>query len=235
MDVYYLGQTIDLGPEVIRDAEGEATTADEKAVTVTSPSGEQLLELSIEGAGGDDGYSVPALTLDEPGTWHVEWLLTNGEYTAAHAYQLLVVARGFATVSDVTARLGRADSALEDNAQIAMLLDLATTLIAEAAGQDAAWAADLDPVPVALRVIAIEAVVRVLLNPSGVRQMQQTLGSYSRGETFGTDHRGGLALTDDEESRIRRAIYGASSGSASVRSVVHDVWPGIEIEADDDE
>ncbi len=128
----------------------------------------------------------------------------------------------FATTDEVAARIGRDLSATETT-QTETLLELATGLIADACGRDEAWAAALDPVPPTVRVVCIEATVRVLLNPRGVRSQQEALGAFSHAESF-TDSPGaaGLTLTPTEQRMVRRAVYGSSTGSAPLGSMLDD-------------
>lgn len=142
-------------------------------------------------------------------------------------YEVLDVQPGrntAAAVTDVQRRMGAlwADSYAD---QVGYLLDEVTGLLAEACDQTPAELCELEPIPPAVRVIAVEAVVRVLFNPVGAQARQETLGSYSHSDTFvqnGPNAAAGLMLTPTEERRARQAVFGASSGTARVRSTFND-------------
>lgn len=117
----------------------------------------------------------------------------------------------FATVDQVAVRAGRDLTAPEQEMATA-LLDAAAGLIADAVGQDDAWITGLDPVPSILSTVSVEAVWRVLTNPSGAIVTMEQLGAYQHSETWGSPRVGaaqlGLALTKTEERQVRRAVNG---------------------------
>lgn len=162
------------------------------------------------------------------------------EFYPAEGYEVLDVEPGrrtFAALSDVARRMGRELTAAEED-QTLYLLAAATDLIADAVGRDGTWAAQLEPIPPALRIITVEAVVRLLFNPRGAQTTQETLGSYSHSETFsqnGANATSGLMLTVAEERRARQAVFGAGAGSVRVRSVLHDVATARGLLIEDDE
>lgn len=130
----------------------------------------------------------------------------------------------FATAEDVAKRLGRT-AAYEGAAldQVNTLLDLADDAILDAVDKTSAWVDDEDTmVPPALRAIAIEVVFRALLNPTGARSHSRTLGAFQESTSF-RDSTGGVELTDSEERRARRAVYGTTSASAPVHAIVDDI------------
>lgn len=128
----------------------------------------------------------------------------------------------FATAAEVAARLGRELTEAE-TAHVEMLLSLAASAIAAACDKDDAWAASLaEDVPNALRITSIEMVVRVLQNPGGVRSRSKTLGQFSTAESF-ADKSAELALTDAEERRVRRAVFGTGSGSAKAQTLIDEL------------
>lgn len=71
---YSVGQTIDLGPEVVTDANGNATTASAKVVTVKAPDGTTSTP-TVTGSGGASGYDA-SLTVTQIGVWSYEWDFT---------------------------------------------------------------------------------------------------------------------------------------------------------------
>ena len=132
----------------------------------------------------------------------------------------------FATADDVAARLGRELTIAEENL-VEAVVEQVTDLIADAVGQDADWAADLDPVPAVLTAICVEKAIAVGSNPNGVASRSETLGSFSSSETFRKDS--GLYLTPLEERLARRAVLGRLAGSSRPESTadeVHDLFYG---------
>lgn len=112
----------------------------------------------------------------------------------------------FATADDIAARLGR-DLAAGETEPVDLLLEGATAMIAEAAGQDDDWSDALTPVPRVLKFVCIEAVCRAMANPQGIASLQEQLGAYSSTVHFrDLDMGGGLWLTDAERRQIRRVI-----------------------------
>ena len=124
----------------------------------------------------------------------------------------------FATTTDVGDRLGRTLTAGEETT-VGLLLELAQGVIADAAGEDDAWADELSPVPVVLKALAIELVCRALANPNSLESLQESLGQANYSARF---REAGLFLTPYEESLVRRAAGTTTSGSALVRSLVGD-------------
>lgn len=119
----------------------------------------------------------------------------------------------FASIDDVQARLGR-ELTSPEIIQASKLLELATYAIAAAAGRDQAWVEAQTTFPGVTRTICVEAVVRVLLNPRGIKFSQKQLGSYGHSETYAGD--GQLALTKIEKRDARKAINGASFWSLTM-------------------
>lgn len=109
----------------------------------------------------------------------------------------------FATSDDVATRLERPLSD-EEAANVDLLLDFASTLVADAAGKGDDWTPD--PVPNVVRLVTVEAVYRVMVNPSGSTFTMEQLGSYQFSERFDA---AGLALTERERRSVRRAVNGA--------------------------
>lgn len=139
----------------------------------------------------------------------------------------------FATLDQLATRIGKtsADDFTEgEAAQGTLLLELVTGLITHAVDQTEEWAAALDPVPLTLQSVCLEATLRVLsgalANPAGFSSETETLGAYSHTVRYasasdgGSDGpAGGLALTPSEERRVRRAVFGSSVGSVTVESI----------------
>lgn len=129
----------------------------------------------------------------------------------------------FATTDDIAARLGRDSLTAAELSQATSLIEGATAVIAEAVDKDDAWVAALDPVPNVLRVVTVEAVVRAMANPSGLRSESEQLGSYQHSQSF-RDDGGGFWLTTTERMLVRRAVWGALSGSSRPTGVVEQVY-----------
>lgn len=128
----------------------------------------------------------------------------------------------FATVEDVATRLVRTLSA-EEGAAAEMLIEAATAVIADAAGKDDAWAAGLDPVPQMLRFLTIELVCRAMANPDALRSISKQLGSYQSTRSF-RDVGGSLLLSDVERLLVRRTVFGRTSGTVKIASVVDEMY-----------
>lgn len=152
------------------------------------------------------------------GPYEVVW--TNDDVEVTESLQVHAYGSGdvtsFATAAHLQARMGRATAyADEQLAQVEILLELATGEILGAVSKTPAWAAEQDEIPSVLRSLCIELVVRVLMNPGGVRSESESLGAHQHAVTF-ADGMGAIVLTDEEVLRARRAVYG--SNTASVRS-----------------
>lgn len=117
----------------------------------------------------------------------------------------------FADPTDVQARLGRESLTTVETNQAIWLLEAATGLIAEAVDKDDEWSAALDPVPFALKALTVEITIRAMANPSGLRSISETLGSYSYSQLFAGL---GIMLADEEVALVRRVIN-ANAGRAS--------------------
>jgi hypothetical protein len=127
----------------------------------------------------------------------------------------------FASTEDVADWLGR-DLTAAETPSVELLLDLATAMIADAAGENDAWAEALDPVPDVLRGLTLVQVARVMANPNGLRNIAENLGQFNYSAAFRPE---GLGLTDLERAVARRAAGLPSSGSSRPRSVIGDFYP----------
>jgi hypothetical protein len=129
----------------------------------------------------------------------------------------------FATPEDVAARRV-ATFTDEDTATAAFLVNAATAVIVDAAGKTDDWALALDPVPRILKYLCVEVAARAMANPDSVRSVSEQLGAYQESVSFrDAAVGGGLLLTSVEELLVRRAVYGRTSGSVRVASVVDDL------------
>jgi hypothetical protein len=127
----------------------------------------------------------------------------------------------FATSDDVATRLGR-DLTQAEVDMVDLVIEIVTGLIADAAGQTAAWAAALTPVPAYYKALCIEKAIVVGSNPNQLVSLQKQLGAYMSDKTFRPTT---LFLTAEEEARILKFVPGvAVSGSARVPSLLHDVY-----------
>lgn len=121
----------------------------------------------------------------------------------------------FATVDELARRLGMVDASELSTGQVAqgtMLLRLMTSVIAQAVGRTEAWVTTLNPIPAIIRAVCLEAVARVMQNPSGARSKSETLGQWSHSTSY-TDRGHGLLLTDAEMLLVRRAVWGTGSAT----------------------
>jgi hypothetical protein len=134
----------------------------------------------------------------------------------------------FATFEDVAIRLGRPLTAAEE-AMAGSVIELVTGLIADAVGKDAAWAVALDPVPPTLRAVCVEKTLAVGSNPNRLAAFSEQLGAHQVSKTFPRSDVG-VFLTDEEERRVRAAVYGGrDSGSVVIGSILDDLpitWDG---------
>ncbi len=122
----------------------------------------------------------------------------------------------FASLNDLAVLLGNASSANLTDAQAAqgtMLLELATGVLTGALGKDDDWAAALDPVPAALRLVCLAMVAPVMQNPGGARSESETLGAYSHSTSYTDDAHGLGELTTAWLAMCRRAVYGRGSAT----------------------
>lgn len=132
----------------------------------------------------------------------------------------------FASVDEVRLRMGRAEFTEAETAQVEYLLALAASAIASDLGYDDSWSAELEAVPTALRTTSIEMVQRIMSNPGGVRSRQETLGSHSLGETY-ADATAALEITERESLRCHRAVFGSTTASARMGSVLDSIGPDL--------
>ena len=126
------------------------------------------------------------------------------------------------TNTDIATRLARTLTTTEE-AQADLLLEQAVAAVADACGKDDDWADELDPIPAALAGIVVEAVARAMSAPVGLRSRQETLGQHSYSESFNDDLAQGLQLTDAEELKVRRIVFGSNSGGARAESIADDL------------
>lgn len=124
----------------------------------------------------------------------------------------------YATADDVAARLGR-DLTADETTQAEAVLDIVAGLIADAVAKDGdAWVAD--PVPTTLMLLSIEKAISALVNPNNLASFSEQLGSYQHSGTYPRSGDVGIFLSDSEERRVRRAVYGAASASVRIGSVL---------------
>lgn len=117
----------------------------------------------------------------------------------------------FATIDDVEIRAGR-ELTVAEAEQAEQVIGTVTSLICDAAGQDAEWAADLDPVPGVLTAVCVERVVAAIANPSGLAAESERLGEYEHSLTFPREG-GGIYLTPAEQLQVSRAVNGTNVSS----------------------
>ncbi len=139
----------------------------------------------------------------------------------------------FATVGDVETRLGRELTETETN-QIESLIDGATAIVTQAAGRDDAWADSFGdgsgetPLPQIIKTVTIELVARVADNPSTLKSIAETVGSYQVSKTYGDVV--GFELTQAEKMMVSRAANGSTVTSVHMPSIISEVFPNTEID-----
>jgi hypothetical protein len=229
VSIYTQGQAARLEVGPITNIAGTAIDPSPLTLTVYEPDGTEAHAFTY----GTDAELVK----DATGEYHADIELTSGgmwrsvfawgtgdEAGEANLEVWVADTVAFATVDQVERRIGR-DLTAAERIQTGHLVVDATSLIADAIDKDEAWAAALDPIPARLRVTCVEAVIRVLQNPRGVRSQQEALGQYSHSESFTTDTvlgSGALMLTDREERACRRAAFGTNTGSVVIDSIVEN-------------
>jgi hypothetical protein len=111
----------------------------------------------------------------------------------------------FATVDDVATDLMRplttAEAARADTG-----VTVASAIIRSRLPLIDQWITEGELDPVLPRQVVVDAVVRVLRNPNGMKQVQQTAGPFSSGGSWDTDQVGGrVYITDDELAMLEPA------------------------------
>lgn len=132
-----------------------------------------------------------------------------------------------ATAEEVCKARGLAQFTNEQTAQAEFLLELAPSLIAEAAGKPDAWAeAHLgEDAPKILKLVAVQCVSRAMANPDSVKSFQESLGEYSSSTSFrDVAAGGGLELTERERKLVRRAVLRKLSGSSRPRGMPDEIY-----------
>jgi hypothetical protein len=125
-----------------------------------------------------------------------------------------------ATHTDVATRLGRELTEAEQKTAT-QVIETATGLIADAVDRTMEWAERLDPVSPVLRGICVERALAAIANPANLASESETLGDHTHAQTHRRAPEGGvLPLTPVEERMISRAVYGATTGSASAESPI---------------
>lgn len=138
---YSAGQTIDLGPEVVTDSNGNAATASAQTVTVRAPDGTTSTP-AVTGAGGASGYDA-SLTVTQIGLWSYEWDFTLGGDHAVRTGQFYVAASPFDPRTGDLTDLGTVRGFLqspagdvEQDAVIGQLITAASRAIATYLGRE---------------------------------------------------------------------------------------------------
>ena len=129
----------------------------------------------------------------------------------------------FATTDDVQTRLGQ-DLTDAEESTAELVIEVVTGLIASEVNRGAAWAAALTPVPALFRALCVEKAVSVICNPRNVASYSKALGQASKSETFPRSQDLGIFLSDREGQACRFALYGSTTGSARVDSVLEDYY-----------
>lgn len=117
----------------------------------------------------------------------------------------------FATADELADRLG---TTLSDDTQAEAALAAASAVVAAELDKEVS---DISPVPALIKHVTITVALRAFANPQGLTGEQ--IGAY-RYSAKGA----GLELSKVESLLIRRAYYGATSGSTRPESTSDEVW-----------
>lgn len=215
----------------VMDGQGATTTARTTTGIVETPAGSGIYvaTLTAPTTAGD------FLLVWDTGGATPEYLTEDLRVLAVTEFPDAFTGLTFATLDELALRLpGPALSGEElsekQQAQGTMLLTLATSAIADAAGKDDDWVMGLTEIPPVLRAVCLEMVARTMVNPGGARSESESLGQYSHATSF-TDAAHGLALTDHEVLLVRRAVHGRLSGSSRPRSIMDRVRAATGVDA----
>ena len=132
----------------------------------------------------------------------------------------MVGADAFATIEDVSMRLGR-DLGEAEEGTVGLLLELASAAIRAAIDKPEGWSPS--PVPALLKGFCIEVTCRGFLNTGGLFSKSETIGSYSYTNSFNRELPSGIALTEAETLVLRRSVWGTNAGSARAENVLDDL------------
>lgn len=123
----------------------------------------------------------------------------------------------FATYSDLEARLGVTLTSTQQS-QATAALEAASTLVA--AELDVVEE-DITDVPAIVKQVTITAGLRLYSNPQGLANESERLGEHQHSRGYSS---GALELTYTERLLLRRAYWGATSGSSRPESTSDEVW-----------
>lgn len=101
-----------------------------------------------------------------------------------------------------------------DEATYALTLDLVTTAIRTEAGADRFDALD-DLVP--LKLVALDVARRMLRNAAGLRSTSRQIDDYVETDTFATETLAAPDLTEDDRSRVWRALGVRTPAAFTIR------------------
>lgn len=125
----------------------------------------------------------------------------------------------FATTDQLRIRLRLTTLTTAQTEQAEQLLEQATGAIAAACDKTDTWSDALDPVPSALAGMCLDVAARGFNATPGLRSEQETLGAYSHSVSFPDHAATGVQLTEEEELRARRIVYGSNTASATGESI----------------
>lgn len=113
----------------------------------------------------------------------------------------------WATADDVKGRWLTGEIPATDTQLVTLIGDAEDIIVGEFPNIQADIDAGAVPMGRVARVVS-RMVIRLLRNPEGLRQVQETTGPTAGGYTYGGDHPGELYLTDDD----RRDLAGKKAG-----------------------
>ena len=131
----------------------------------------------------------------------------------------------FATTADVAARLGRALTTAEDDQAESLILAAQATIEVVIGRAEA----DLTTVPAACEHVCVSMVLRGMANPYGFASDTESLGAYTKSQTYGRDGGTDLTPTQSETLILRRAVYGTTTGSSKaeatlLKEALDEIW-----------
>ncbi len=193
------------------------------AVTWLDPNGDLVLDAAVvtETPPGSGLYPV-TFVLTAPGVWTARFV-ASGTATAVESYYLraasIAGAAPLATVEEVATQFGSMTPAQET--LTAALLRTASAMIRSRYPAVDTWIADGRINAELVALAAINMVLRVLRNPSGLRA--ETIGPFSR--TYDTKYAAGLLVLGEDETGLLTPPVTVSTAASPVGTIF--LRPGL--------
>lgn len=128
----------------------------------------------------------------------------------------------FASADDLFLRLDIQSPTEHQTARAELLLDQATGAITAAVDKDEDWAADYE-VPHAIEGLCLDVAARAFNAAPGLRSQSETLGAHTHAVSYPDQAASGVELTDAEQLKARRIVFGTNSGGARAESMADDL------------